>query len=98
MQLFENVSMRTDSTNNRIQVRNKPKVIKDSNIAVLLDLDRHVMYVYLNGKLQSVESRPGGPTFTEVMGTFYPALSLFGTSVQLSVQSGLPVPKTPPGR
>lgn len=97
LQIYENTTMWCENTNQRLQIKQKTKEFKGSNIAILLDLDDATMCIYLNGKLQTDQSRPKGPSFVGVNGTFRPALSIFGTSVQTSVLSGLEVPVTPPG-
>ena len=40
------------------------------------------------GKLLTDPSRPNGPTFVGIIGEFYPALSLYGTNVKLTVHTG----------
>lgn len=87
-----------ENTHNRLQVKQKSKEFKGSNFAVLLDLDKRIMNIYLNGKLQTDQTRPKGPSFVGITGTFYPALCLYGTSVQASIQSGLHVPSRSPGQ
>ena len=86
------------NNSNRIQVKRKTKDIKESNIAFLLDLNKEIMNVNLKGQLQSDDNRPGGPTFIGVQGEFYPAMTLFGNNVQISVQSGLEVPLKAPSK
>lgn len=49
----------------------------------------HILYSPLSsGKLLTDPSRPNGPTFAGITGEFYPALSLYGTNVKLTVHTG----------
>ena len=86
-----------ENTQQRLQIKQKTKEFKGSNIAIFLDLDEGTMSVYLNGKLQADQSRPKGPSFVGVTGSLRPALCLYGTSVQLSVLTGLENPTRCPG-
>ncbi|XP_020900175.1 E3 ubiquitin-protein ligase TRIM9 [Exaiptasia diaphana] len=97
LQIYENTTMWCENNNQRLQIKQKTKEFKGCNIAILLDLDESTMCIYLNGKLQTDQSRPKGPSFTGVKGDFRPALCLFGSSVQTSILSGLEVPTKPPG-
>lgn len=97
LQIYENTTMWCENTNRRLQIKQKTKEFKGCNIAILLDLDESTMCIYLNGKLQTDQSRPKGPSFIGVKGVFRPALCLFGSSVQMSILSGLEVPTKPPG-
>ncbi|XP_048586453.1 E3 ubiquitin-protein ligase TRIM9 [Nematostella vectensis] len=97
LQIFENTTKWCDTGSQFIQVKQKTKEFKGCNIAVLLDLDEQMMNVYLNGKLQTPDTRPGGPSFVGVSGTFSPALSVYGTSAQMTLIPGLQSPSTPPG-
>lgn len=49
----------------------------------------YILYSPLSsGKLLTDPSRPNGPTFVGIIGEFYPALSLYGTNVKLTVHTG----------
>ncbi|EDO40277.1 predicted protein [Nematostella vectensis] len=70
------------------------EALKEDNPVTFL---QQMMNVYLNGKLQTPDTRPGGPSFAGVSGTFSPALSVYGTSAQMTLIPGLQSPSTPPG-
>ena len=97
LQVFENTTLWCENTSHRLQVKQKANQMKGSNVAVLLDLDQQTLNIYLNGKLQTDDSRPGGPSLVGLTGPLYPALSMFGTNIQMSVQSGLKIPTHSPG-
>ena len=65
---------------------------------MLLDLEKQIMNIYWNGRLQTDDSRPGGPSLVGVIGPVRPAFSLLGSSVQLSLQTGLEKPTTCTGK
>ena len=46
-----------------------------------------VLLSFFPGKILTDLSRPNGPTFVGISGDFYPALSLYGTSVKLTVHT-----------
>lgn len=92
LQIFENTTLWCENSHNRLQIKQKAKDIKGSNIAVLLDLERQIINLYWNGKLQTDDSRPGGPSLVGVVGPVRPAFSVFGSGVQLSLQTGLERP------
>lgn len=48
----------------------------------------HFFFFSYEGKLLTDPSRPNGPTFVGISGEFYPALSLYGTNVKLTVHTG----------
>lgn len=98
LQIFENTTLWCENSHNRLQIKQKPKEIKGSNVAVLLDLERQIMNVYWNGKLQTDDSRPGGPSLVGVVGPVKPAFSMFGSCVQLSLQTGQERPATCTGK
>ena len=56
------------------------------------------MNIYWNGRLQTDDSRPGGPSFVGVVGPVKPAFSVFGSSVQLSILTGLEKPTVCTGK
>ena len=92
LQIFENTSLWCEHSHNRLQIKQKAKDIKGSNVAVLLDLENQFMNIYWNGKLQTDDSRPGGPSLVGVVGPIRPAFSMFGGCVQLSLRTGLERP------
>jgi len=94
LQIFENTSLWCENSHNRLQIKQKAKDIKGNNVAVLLDLENQIMNIYWNGKLQTDDSRPGGPSMVGVVGPIRPAFSMFGGCVQLSLQTGLERPTT----
>lgn len=98
MQIFENTAMWCENSHNRLQIKQKTKEIKGGNISVLLDLEQQIMNIYWNGRLQTDDSRPGGPSLVGVVGPVRPAFSVFGSSVQLSLQTGLEKPTTCTGK
>lgn len=98
LQIFENTSLWCENSYNRLQIKQKAKDIKGSNVAVLLDLENQIMNIYWNGKLQTDDSRPGGPSMVGMVGPIRPAFSMFGGCVQLSLQTGLERPTTCPGK
>ena len=98
LQIFENTSLWCENSYNRLQIKQKAKDIKGSNVAVLLDLENQTMNIYWNGKLQTDDSRPGGPSMVGVVGPIRPAFSMFGGCVQLSLQTRLERPTTCPGK
>ncbi len=58
---------------------------QQSILGVLLDLNQHTLSFYVNGI-------PHGPiAFTDIEGTFYPAVSL-NHNLQLTIHTGLEVP------
>lgn len=67
-------------------------------MAVLLDLENQMMNVYWNGKLQTDDSRPGGPSLIGVVGPVRPAFTVYGSIVQLSLQTGVERPAAYPGK
>ena len=67
-------------------------------MAVLLDLENQMMNVYWNGKLQTDDSRPGGPSLMGVVGPVRPAFTVYGSIVQLSLQTGVERPAAYPGK
>ena len=67
-------------------------------MAVLLDLENQMMNVYWNGKLQTDDSRPGGPSLMGVVGPVRPAFTVYGSIVQLSLQTGVERPAVYPGK
>ncbi|XP_060128823.1 tripartite motif-containing protein 67 isoform X7 [Zootoca vivipara] len=62
-------------------------VSKGATVGVLLDLNKHTLTFYINGKQQ------GPPAFENVEGVFMPALSL-NRNVQVTLHTGLEVPQT----
>lgn len=98
LQIFENTSLWCENSHNRLQIKQKAKDIKGNNVAVLLDLENQIMNIYWNGKLQTDDSRPGGPSMVGVVGPIRPAFSMFGGCVQLSLQTGLERPTTCSGK
>ncbi|XP_073248422.1 E3 ubiquitin-protein ligase TRIM9-like [Porites lutea] len=92
LQIFENTTLWCENSHNHLQTKQKAKDIKGSNIAILLDLEQQTMNIYWNGRLQTDDSRPGGPSFVGVVGPVKPAFSVFGSSVQLSILTGLEKP------
>ncbi|PFX18591.1 E3 ubiquitin-protein ligase TRIM9 [Stylophora pistillata] len=96
LQIHENGTLWCENTHNRLQIKQKAKEIKGSNVAVLLDLENQVMNVYWNGKLQTDDSRPGGPSLMGVVGPVRPAFTVYGSTVQLSLQTGLERPAAYP--
>ena len=78
-----------ENSHNRLQIKQKAKEIKGSNISVLLDLEQKIMNIYWNGRLQTDDIRPAGPSLVGVVGPVKPAFSVFGSSVQLSLQTGM---------
>ena len=98
LQIFENTSLWCENSYNRLQIKQKAKDIKGNNVALLLDLENQIINIYWNGKLQTDDSRPGGPSMMGVVGPIRPAFSMFGGCVQLSLQTGLERPNTCPGK
>ena len=92
LQIFENSNLWCENSHNRLQVKQKAKDIKGSNIAVLLDLEQQTMNVYWNGRLQTDDNRPGGPSLVGIVGPVTPAFSVLGNTVQFSLQTGLERP------
>ena len=56
------------------------------------------MNIYWNGRLQTDDSRPGGPSFVGVVGPVKPAFSVFGSSAQFSILTGLEKPTVSTGK
>ena len=56
------------------------------------------MNIYWNGRLQTDDSRPGGPSFVGVVGPVKPAFSVFGSSVQFSILTGFEKPTVSTGK
>ena len=98
LQIYENSTLWCENTHNRLQIKQKTKDVKGSNVAVLLDLENQIMNVYWNGKLQTDDTRPGGPSLVGVVGPVRPAFSVFGSTIQLSLQTGLDRPSAYPGK
>ncbi|XP_060128826.1 tripartite motif-containing protein 67 isoform X10 [Zootoca vivipara] len=67
--------------------RTEGGVSKGATVGVLLDLNKHTLTFYINGKQQ------GPPAFENVEGVFMPALSL-NRNVQVTLHTGLEVPQT----
>ncbi|KAJ7379928.1 hypothetical protein OS493_012689 [Desmophyllum pertusum] len=88
VQINEHPNASCSNTKNRVQIKRPSKELTHANIGVLLNLDEHFLNLYLNGKLLTDPSRPNGPTFVGLSGEFYPALSLYGTNVKLTVHTG----------
>ena len=57
--------------------------ITDPNATLLM-----LLFIPHPGKLITDSSRPLGPTFSGITGEFYPALSLYGMNVKLTVHTG----------
>ena len=57
--------------------------ITDPNATPLM-----LLFILHPGKLITDSSRPLGPTFSGITGEFYPALSLYGMNVKLTVHTG----------
>ena len=98
LQIFENTTLWCENSHTRLQIKQKAKDIKGSNVAVLLDLEQQIMNIYWNGSLQTDDSRPGGPSFVGVVGPVKPAFSVFGITVQFSLQTGLEKPTACTGK
>lgn len=64
---------------------------------MLLDLEQQIMNIYWNGRLQTDDSRPGGPSLMGVVGPVRPAFSVLGSCVQFILQTGLEKPTKCPG-
>ncbi|XP_068681372.1 E3 ubiquitin-protein ligase TRIM9-like [Montipora foliosa] len=92
LQIFENDNLWCENSHNRLQVKQKAKDIKGSNIAVLLDMEQQTMNIYWNGRLQTDDSRPSGPSLVGIVGPVKPAFTVFGSTVQLSLRTGLKKP------
>ena len=92
LQIFENSNLWCENSHNRLQVKQKTKDIKGSNIAVLLDLERQTMNVYWNGRLQTDDNHPGRHSFVGIVGPVTPAFSVLGSIVQFSLHTGLEKP------
>ena len=50
------------------------------------------MNIYWNGRLQTDDSRPSGPSLVGIVGPVKPAFTVFGSTVQLSLRTGLKKP------
>ena len=59
------------------------KIVERKITAVAVNL-----IFFSSGKLLADPSRPNGPTFVGLSGEFFPALSLYGTNVKLTVHTG----------
>ena len=70
--------------------------INGSSFGVLLDLNKEVLNIYLNGELQVRTKSSKGPSFKGLSGMFCAGLCLYGTNVKMSLVTGIETPP-PPG-
>ena len=86
-----------ESSKNKIQIRRKASDLKKSSVGVLLNLNRQYLNIYLDGELLTDVGRPKGPSFGGVNGAFCAGLCLYGTKVEVSLETGIGTPP-PPGQ
>jgi hypothetical protein len=96
LQVFAETGVRTEHSKNKIQIKKKAKDVKGCSFGVLLNLNKEILNIYLDGELQKTSASPKGPTFKGLTGMFCAALSLYGTNVQMSLVTGIETPP-PPG-
>ena len=94
--MFEGATARTENTKHKIQIKRKAKDLKESSFGVLLDLNKQFLNIYLDGELQTDISRPKGPTFKGLSGEMCAGLCLYGSTVEMSMVTGIATP-LPPG-
>lgn len=96
LQVFAGTSVRTENSKNKIQIKRKAADIKGSSFGVLLDLNKEILNVYLDGELQVRTKSSKGPSFKGLSGMFCAGLCLYGSNVKMSLVTGIETPP-PPG-
>lgn len=95
LQVFAGTSVRTEHSKNKIQIKRKAADINGSSFGVLLDLNKEILNVYLDGELQIRNKNSKGPSFKGLSGMFCAGLCLYGSNVKMSLMTGIETPPAP---
>lgn len=95
LQVFTETGVRTENTKNKIQLKKKANDIKGSIFGVLLDLNKEMLNIYLDGELQKTATSPKGPSFKGLSGMFCAGLCLYGTNAMMNLTTGIETPPSP---
>eukprot|EP00795_Rhopilema_esculentum_P005877 gene5877-11204_t len=88
LQIHQYPKIICQNTANKIQIKRTNKEAEDIIIGIHIDLDAKWMDVYNNGCLV-LRKKKDKRSFRIKSGTYYPAFSLYGTNVKISLRTGV---------